>query len=146
MLRSTSKRFKDVVDKMRLPAVVRLSRSWNWAEREAKLDFVVMQLAAMTVWCRPSRLELRCLGMQGQYAQKLAGLLGPCRELVHLDLSWNGFQSCSKGVSGEQQWLLLNSWSRHGAHPLLLCNMLLSLLDFPLSPSLLGSRHFFEAH
>jgi hypothetical protein len=52
MLRRTSKRVKEAVDKMRLPAVVRLSRSfWNDARNgtgEAKLEFVFMQLEAMT--------------------------------------------------------------------------------------------------
>ena len=51
MLRRTSKKVKEVVDKMRLPAVVRLSRSfWNDARNstgEAKLEFVLRQLAAM---------------------------------------------------------------------------------------------------
>jgi hypothetical protein len=52
MLRRTSKRVKEVVDKMRLPAVVRFSRSfWNDSRRnrteEAKLQVVLRQLAAM---------------------------------------------------------------------------------------------------
>ena len=49
MLRRTSKRVKKVVDKMRLPAVVRLSRSFRDARngtKRAKLQFVFMQLAA----------------------------------------------------------------------------------------------------
>jgi hypothetical protein len=53
MLRRTSKRVKEVVDKMRLPAVVRLSRSfWDDArngKEKAKRQFVLRQLAAMTV-------------------------------------------------------------------------------------------------
>jgi hypothetical protein len=53
MLTRTSKRVKEVVNKMRLPAVVRLSRSfWDDARRnrteEAKLQVVLRQLAAMT--------------------------------------------------------------------------------------------------
>jgi hypothetical protein len=61
-------------------------------------------------------------------------------------LSGDGFQSCSKGgVSGEQRWLRLRSLPR-GARPLFLCSRLLAFLGFPTSPSLLGSRHFFEAH
>ncbi len=52
MLRRTSKKVKEVVDKMRLPAVVRLSRSfWGDARngtQEAKLHFVFMQLVALT--------------------------------------------------------------------------------------------------
>jgi hypothetical protein len=52
MLRGTSKRVKKVVDKMRLPAVVRLSRSFLDARngtKRAKLHFVLRQLEAMTV-------------------------------------------------------------------------------------------------
>jgi hypothetical protein len=49
----TSMKVKEVVDKMRLPTVVRLSRSfWDDARNgteEAKLEFVLRQLAAMTV-------------------------------------------------------------------------------------------------
>jgi hypothetical protein len=46
MLRRTSKRVREVVDKMRLPAVVRLSRSF-WGDEE-KLQFVLKQLTALT--------------------------------------------------------------------------------------------------
>jgi hypothetical protein len=55
MLRRTSKRVTEVVDKMRLPAVVRLSRSfWDDARNgtgEATLEYVWRQLAAMTARC-----------------------------------------------------------------------------------------------
>jgi hypothetical protein len=54
MLRRTSKRVKEVVDKMRLPAVLRLSRSfWGDARNgtaKAKLQFVMRQLTLMTGW------------------------------------------------------------------------------------------------
>ena len=55
-------------------------------------------------------------------------------------------RGCSKGgVSGEQQrWLRLRSLPR-GARPLLLRSRLLAFVGFPLSPSLLGNKHFFEA-
>jgi hypothetical protein len=52
MLRKTSKRVKEVVDKMRLPAVVRLSRSfWDNARNGTaaeKLQFILRQLSALT--------------------------------------------------------------------------------------------------
>jgi hypothetical protein len=51
MLRRTSKRVKEVVDKMRLPAVVRLSRSF-WDDTRTtyaeKIEPVMRQLALMT--------------------------------------------------------------------------------------------------
>ena len=52
MLRRTSKSVKEVVGNMRLPAVVRLSRSFwhdarNGTEKE-KRQFVLRQLTAMT--------------------------------------------------------------------------------------------------
>jgi hypothetical protein len=54
MLRRTSKGVKEVVDKMRLPAVVRLRRSF-WADARngtaaEKLKFVMRQLPLMTAW------------------------------------------------------------------------------------------------
>ena len=52
MLRKTSKRVKEVVDKMRLPAAVRLCRSfWDDARNGTaaeKLQFVMMQLTLAT--------------------------------------------------------------------------------------------------
>ncbi len=55
LLRRTSNRVKVVVDKMRLPAVVRLSRSfWGDARNETekeKRQFVLRQLMGMSAWC-----------------------------------------------------------------------------------------------
>jgi Ran GTPase-activating protein (RanGAP) involved in mRNA processing and transport len=98
MLRRTSKRVKEVVDKMRLPAVVRLSRSfWDDARNgteQAKLQFVLRQLAAMTAQSPHSRclittLEMPYCDMKGQDAERLAGVLAQCPALAHLDLSLN---------------------------------------------------------
>jgi hypothetical protein len=66
MLRRTSKRVKEVVDKMCLPAVVRLSRSFrddacNGTAAE-KLQFVMRQLQLITAWCRIITLELPSCG------------------------------------------------------------------------------------
>jgi hypothetical protein len=58
MLSRTSKRVKEVVDKMRLPAVVRLSRSfWDDARNgteKAKRQFVLRQLTGMSARFRAS--------------------------------------------------------------------------------------------
>jgi hypothetical protein len=79
MLRRTSKKVKEVVDKMRLPAVVRLSRSfWDDARNgtgETKLAFVLRQLTAMTAGGIIITLELPRCGMEGQDAESLAGVL-----------------------------------------------------------------------
>jgi hypothetical protein len=48
MLRVTSKRVKEVVDKMRPPAVVRLSRSFLGRTVAVKLQFVLRKLTLMT--------------------------------------------------------------------------------------------------
>ncbi len=86
MLRRTSKRVKEVVDKMRLPAVVRLS--WRfWATPAEKLQFVMRQLPLITAWCRISTLALPRCDMRGQDAERLAGVLAQCPALAHLDLS-----------------------------------------------------------
>jgi Ran GTPase-activating protein (RanGAP) involved in mRNA processing and transport len=94
MLRRTSKRVKEVVDKMRLPAVVCLSRSfWNDARNgteKEKRQFVLRQLKAMTARCSIIKLELCSLAMIRPHAEWLAGgVLAECRALVHLDLSDN---------------------------------------------------------
>jgi hypothetical protein len=94
MLRRTSKRVKEVVDKMRLPAVVRLSWSFwrdarNGTETE-KRHFVLRQLTGMSARCCITTLELRGCAMTGPHAGWLAGgVLAQCRALVHLDLSEN---------------------------------------------------------
>jgi Ran GTPase-activating protein (RanGAP) involved in mRNA processing and transport len=94
MMRRTSKRVKEVVDKMRLPAVVRLIRSFwddarNGAEKE-KCRFVLRQLTGMSGLCRITTLELRSCAITGPHAEWLAGgVLAQCRALVHLDLSGN---------------------------------------------------------
>jgi hypothetical protein len=92
-LRRTSKRVKEVLDKMRLPAVVRLSRSfWGDARNGTaaeKLQFVIRQLTLMTTWCRISTLELPRCDMKGQDAESLAGVLAQSPALAHLDLSAN---------------------------------------------------------
>jgi hypothetical protein len=95
MLRRTSKRVKEVVDKMRLPAVVRLSRSFwddarNGTENE-KIQFVLRQLTGMSALCRITTLELtlelHSCAITGPHAEWLAGgVLAQCRALVHLDL------------------------------------------------------------
>jgi Ran GTPase-activating protein (RanGAP) involved in mRNA processing and transport len=93
VLRRTSKRVKEVVDKMRLPTVVRLSRSfWGDARNGTaaeKLQFVMRQLTLMTAWCRIRTLDLPDCGMQEQDAERLAGVLAQCPALAHLDLCGN---------------------------------------------------------
>ena len=62
MLRRTSKKVKEIVDTMRMPAVVRLSRSFWGDSRNGtsaeKVQIVMRQLPLMTAWCRMSTLEL----------------------------------------------------------------------------------------
>jgi hypothetical protein len=93
MLRRTSKRVKEIVDKMRLPAVVRMSCSfWNDARNgkaAEKLQLVVRQLPLMTGWCRITTLELPECEMEGHDGASLAGVLAQCPALAHLDLSDN---------------------------------------------------------
>jgi hypothetical protein len=95
MLTRTSKRVNEVVDKMRLPAVVRLSRSfWDDARNDTeqeKRSFVLRQLTGMSARCRITTLELRSCAIAGPHAEWLAGgVLAQCPALVYLDLSDNG--------------------------------------------------------
>ncbi len=68
VLRRTSKRVEEVVDKMCLPAIVRLSRSFRDDARDGtaaeKLQFVIRQLQFMTAWCRIITLELPSCGIE----------------------------------------------------------------------------------
>jgi hypothetical protein len=123
MLRRTSKRVKEIVDKMRLPAVVRLSESfWDDARNGTyaeKLQFVLWQLAAMTGWCRISTLELPCCDMREQDAERLAEVLAQCPALAHLDLGYNynfgaGGAERLAGALGQCRELVhLNLWNNH---------------------------------
>jgi hypothetical protein len=105
MLKRTSKRVKEVVDKMRLPAVVLLSRSfWDDARNGTaaeKLEFVFKQLAALTDQCRISTLKLPRFEIKGQDVERLAGVLAQCPALSHLDLSQNyEFGACAESLAG----------------------------------------------
>jgi hypothetical protein len=75
MLRRTSKRVKEVVDKMRLPAAVCLSRSfWHDARNgggATKSQFVLRQLTVATAQCRITTLELPRCGREGEDAERL---------------------------------------------------------------------------
>jgi len=107
MLRMSSKKVREAVDKIRPPAVVCLSRSF-WGGQSAirllfvvrklifrkgtaaeKLKFVLSKLALMTVWCRITRLELCSCDMKGRDAERLAEVLAKCPALVHLELGGN---------------------------------------------------------
>ena len=96
MLRSTSKRVKEVVNKILLPALVLLSRrSWDYDTTTLKIE--MKHLTVVSVRCCITTLELPHCGMEGQDAQRLAGVLPQCPALTHLDLSGNKI-----GTAGEE--------------------------------------------
>jgi hypothetical protein len=92
MLRRTSKRVKEVLDKMRLQALIRLSRSfWGDARNgtaKEKRHLVFSQLTAVTGRCRITTLELRNCAITSLHAEWLA-VLAQCTALAHLDLCSN---------------------------------------------------------
>jgi hypothetical protein len=96
VLRRTSKRVKEVVDKMLRPAVVRLSMGFWYCARnsteETKLQFVLRQLAAMTAR-RITTLELPKCDMKGQDAERLAGVLAHCPALAHIKVGYNQIEA-----------------------------------------------------
>ena len=100
MLRRTSKIVKEVVDKMRLPAVVRLSGLfWHDARNGTtaqKLKFVMRQLMVVSARCCITTLKVSQWTMKPQVAKRLAGVLAQCPALTHLDL--RGTQICEKGA------------------------------------------------
>jgi hypothetical protein len=102
MLRMTSKRVKEVVDKMRLPAVVALSRSFWFDDPRRdtapqRMKRVLAQLATMPARCHITTLVMSSCSMRGHEEEILAGILAQCPELVHLDLSENFFGADGSG-------------------------------------------------
>ena len=79
ILRRTSKRVKEVVDKMCPPAFVCLSRSFlaNVAPEAVprKMKRIPEQLSLIPSWCRITRLELPACAMTGGNIEKLARVL-----------------------------------------------------------------------
>ena len=86
---------------MRMPAVVRLSRSfWDDTRNvsaDEKLQFVLRKLTVLTVQCRINTLELTHGGMKGQDTERLAGVLVQCPALAQIDLL---FIIADKAISG----------------------------------------------
>ena len=107
MLRMTSKRVKEVVDKVKPPVIVRLSRrfwgDWRNDTVEQRLRRILAQLAAMHERCSISELELPRCALRQMYgvwisdpkafgaegAGMVAGVLAQCPALAHLNLSHN---------------------------------------------------------
>ena len=96
MMRMTSMRVREVVDKVSLPAAVRLSRSF-WVDVRndtvaERLTHIFAQLPTMTTRHHITRLELPRCEMKGQESQDVVSLirvLAQCPALAHLDLSGN---------------------------------------------------------
>jgi hypothetical protein len=98
MFRRTSKRVKEQVDKMRLPAFVGICRRWRDDVNHisstcpsliAKLEIVMKKLPLMTAWCRITTLEVVGLSDFPPYKTPLAGVLAQCTALRYLRLSSN---------------------------------------------------------
>ena len=60
---------------------------------ERKLEIAMRQLLMMTGICHITTLELPLCHMKEQHAQKLAGVLRQCRELLHLNLCDNKMEA-----------------------------------------------------
>ena len=93
LLRMTSKRVKEVVDKLRPPAAVKVSKAFRADARHGtaaeQLQHILRQLEKMTCHCRITRLDLSSCSISGQDAERLAGVLAQCPGLFELDLSGN---------------------------------------------------------
>jgi Ran GTPase-activating protein (RanGAP) involved in mRNA processing and transport len=101
MLRMTSKQVKNAVDKLRPPAIVRLSRVFLdnvvCCKRE-RLLHILTELEKMTSRCRITILHLEDCGMSGQDAGRLAGVLAQCPALSNLYLEKNQLGAEGAGV------------------------------------------------
>ena len=98
MLRRTSKRFKEAVDKMRPPVVFSLHRSlWNNSRNrtvDAKLKLVMRQLLTLVTNCRITTLKLEWCNIERKM-QELEEVLYQCPELTGLNLGGNDFADAS---------------------------------------------------
>jgi len=116
MLRRSFKRVKEVVDKMRLPVVVRLSRSLLDDARndtdKAKRQFVLRQLTRMGQCRELVHLNLRDNGIRAAGSKSFARVLGQCALLAHLNLGCNGIGQAGGGR-------LRASWRGHASGLLL---------------------------
>jgi len=102
MLRMTSKTVKEVVDRVRPPAVVRLKKSfWNNASNgtvDQKLKRILAPLAAMTARCRITKLQLDRCEINNFFTKNcLTGVLGRCPLLTHLNLRSNAIRANGAG-------------------------------------------------
>jgi hypothetical protein len=92
MLRKTSKRIKNIIDKMRLPTDVHWSwKFWNDSQNgttEEKLDFIMRQLKYMTSFYKITTLVLKCCNIQINL-QQLIEVLELCPSLKKLNLKRN---------------------------------------------------------
>ena len=92
MLRMTSKPVKNAVDKLRPPAIVRLSRAFLDTVvccKRGRLLHILTELEKMTSRCRITILALENCGIGGQDAERLAGVLAQCPALSELFLKGN---------------------------------------------------------
>ena len=90
MLRMTSKEMRDAVDKLRPPAVVRLSRTFCNDPRNGtaadSLQHVLIRLALLPVRCRITTLSIYGCCIPAQQVDLLAGVLAKCPTISRLDL------------------------------------------------------------
>ena len=102
MLRMTSRRVKDAVDKICPPAVVKLSRPFRGeVEQDSmrvqfltlnatdRIHHILTQLETMTSRCNITTLDVSKAGITRKDAERLAGVLAQCPELSHLNLGGN---------------------------------------------------------
>jgi Ran GTPase-activating protein (RanGAP) involved in mRNA processing and transport len=88
----TSKSVKNAVDKLRPPAIVRLSRTFLDTVvccKRGRLLHILTELEKMTSRCRITILDLENCGMSDQDAERLAGVLAQCPALSELYLNDN---------------------------------------------------------
>lgn len=91
MLRMTSKRVKEAIDKIRPPTEIILNKSF-WTDSfhynsttNEKLEFIMRQLISLVNTCQITRLELPCCNMSIQL-ERLEKTLTQCKSLTNLNL------------------------------------------------------------
>ena len=89
MLAATSKRIRDLLDQLprQVPARVKVKR----------MEGLDVGLPRMLKWLSITVLEMCGLGLGAEGAGRLAGVLGHCGALAHLNLAYNGIGTDGAG-------------------------------------------------
>jgi Ran GTPase-activating protein (RanGAP) involved in mRNA processing and transport len=91
MLRKTSKRVKETVDKIRPPVIVRLNNNF-WDYKNDTTRTIIMHLNLLAIECKIITLEIKNCNIE-KFVELFTEGLRQCPDLENLDLSGNQFNN-----------------------------------------------------